>query len=843
MSFDKKAFREFNKKLTSFYPYAYQTKVAELFTEGKNVILSVPTGAGKTWASIMPFLFAKEQSNFSFPSKLIYSLPLRALTNSIYLDVKEVLKNNGYPDDEIERQTGEFSNDKNFEKELIFSTIDQTLSNFCSFPLAISQRQANVNAGSLIDSYLIFDEFHLLDASLSMSTTLGILKSLKNLSRYCIMTATLSDDFIKFLKKNLPESNFEIVTLKDFPEDAKIIKSLLPPSDRADKNKKQVHVENKPLDAKLIVEKHQNRTIVICNRVETAQNIVIEIEKELEQQNNKTKVLCIHSRFFDKHRKEKEVILKDQLGKTKRNENVDLILIATQVIEAGMDISCEVMHTEISPANSFLQRIGRCARFEEEFGDIFVYDPKELNKLEKIDEELAQTKSQKKEIQRLNRLYLPYERTICEETKKALTESEFQFINEDASEKLVNRVMRELELNEVEIMKTAQFNKSTIRESWQACSKSYYGKLVRDIQSINLVLIDETKENQVLRNPFLFDSLGMFRWSFIKWVNEIYKNNVVDEDEWVIKKIEESQILDFSDEGDESKYQLEKVSKEAVKSHYDLTFINAKYFHYNDKIGLNLQLGKELSPYRIFTEKETFDTVYKKDTFLQHNYGLLGAFEKEFLKKKHLDYAFIQFGTFLNRPDLKREDWIRLIRLMIIFHDYGKLNNPWQKWMQSLQKAKAEQPNSNWIYIKDEPLGHTDFDKERDDYIEKAIYKKFGKRPPHSGIGALAIRELLEDWLDNEVIINATSLAIARHHGVSNLSCPEFIISDNNFKVMYELAKVVGMDFSEITKEEDGEDLEFEETPNEYILYFFLVRILRMCDQMATADFEKYIKN
>lgn len=842
MKFNEKAFQDFNQRLTTYYPYDYQTKVAQLFSEGKNVILSVPTGAGKTWASIMPFLFAKEQSNFSFPSKLIYSLPLRALTNSIYLDVNEVLKKNGYTEKDIERQTGEFSNDKYFEKSMIFSTIDQTLSNFCSFPLAISQRQANVNAGSLIGSYLVFDEFHLLDASLSMGTTLGMLKSLKNLSRYCIMTATLSEDFIKFLKENSSELNFEIVTLKDFPEDAKIIKSLLPPSERADKNKKQVHVPNKSLDAKLIVEKHQNRTIVICNRVETAQNIFIEIKNELEKQNKKTKVLCIHSRFYDVHRKEKEATLKEQLGKAKRKEKVDLILIATQVIEAGMDISCEVMHTEISPANSFLQRIGRCARFEEEFGNIFVYDPKEVKKKEKIDEELGQTNSQKNEIRRLNRLYLPYERAVCEETKKALSEPEFHFINESTAEQLVNRVMKEIELNEVKIMKSAQFNKSTIRESWQACSKSYYGRLVRDIQSIDLVLIDETKEKEAIRNPLKFDSLGMFRWSFVKWVNEIYKKKVINEDDWVIKKVEENQILDFSEEGDESRYQLVKIDNEAVKSHYDLTFINSKHFHYDADNGLNLREGNELSPERIFKEKETFETVYKKDTFLQHNYALLGAFEKEFIAKRHQNYALSQFGAFLNRPDLKSEDWIRLIKLMIIFHDYGKLNNSWQKWMQSLQKAKAEQPNSNCIYIKDEPLGHTDFDKEKDDYLEKEIYKKYGKRPPHSGIGALAIRALLVDWLDNPIITNATSLAIARHHGVSNLSCPEFKISDINFEVMNKLAKVVNMDFSEITKEDEGEDLEFEETPNEYILYFFLVRILRMSDQMATADFEKYIQ-
>lgn len=848
MKFDREAFIKFNKELTTFYPYEYQIKVAELLAESKNIILSVPTGAGKTWASIMPYLFTKTHKNFSFPNKLIYSLPLRTLTNSIYLDVKEVLEKNGHSKDDIKRQTGEFSDDKNFEKEMIFSTIDQTLSNFCSFPLAISQRQANVNAGALIGSYLVFDEFHLLDASLSMATALRMMKNLKNLSRYCIMTATLSDEFIQFLKDDFTELNFEVVTLKEFPEDAKIIKSLLPPKNKL--NKKQVHVNSFALDGKLIVEKHQKRTIVICNRVETAQRIVAEIKEDLKQKNRETEVLCIHSRFFDKHRKEKEEKLKALLGKANKDKKVDVILVATQVIEAGMDISCEVMHTEISPANSFLQRIGRCARFGGEFGDIYVYDLAELKKDETILEELANNPTEKKEIQRLNRLYLPYQRTICEATKKALSEPEFQFINEETAEKLVNRVMQNEEVELKNIMQSSQFNKKAMLKARIDCSKANYGKLIRDIQSIELVLIDKSWQEQIIRNPFKFASLSMYRWSFIKWVKDIYKNQEIEENDWVIKKVEESQILEFSEEGDEAKYQLMKLDEDSVKSHYDSVFLNAKYFHYDENVGLNLKHGNELSPYRIFKEKETFDTVYKKDTFLQHNYALLGAFNQEFLKlesasdfsKSQLNYALEQFGTYFDRPDIKKEDWVKLIRLMIIFHDYGKLNNPWQVWMQTLQRAKNKK-DSKYIYIKDEPLGHTDFDKENDEHLETAIYKKYGKRPPHSGIGALAIREILEDWLEEEDITNATSLAIARHHGVSNITCPKFEISDINFKVMYELAETVGINIEDVTKCEDGEDLAFEDSNKEYVLYFFLVRILRICDQMATADFEKYCKN
>ena len=61
-----KSYHSFYNEIAGFEPYDYQKKVADLLLSGKNVILSVPTGAGKTWASIMPFLFAKQNNRNDF---------------------------------------------------------------------------------------------------------------------------------------------------------------------------------------------------------------------------------------------------------------------------------------------------------------------------------------------------------------------------------------------------------------------------------------------------------------------------------------------------------------------------------------------------------------------------------------------------------------------------------------------------------------------------------------------------------------------------------------------------------------------------------------------------------
>ena len=62
---------------------------------------------------------------------------------------------------------------------------------------------SNINAGAVLSSYLIFDEFHLLNPQSSLSTALMILNKLKAITPFCLMTATLSDDFIFNISKLL----------------------------------------------------------------------------------------------------------------------------------------------------------------------------------------------------------------------------------------------------------------------------------------------------------------------------------------------------------------------------------------------------------------------------------------------------------------------------------------------------------------------------------------------------------------------------------------------------------------------------------------------------------------
>jgi CRISPR-associated endonuclease/helicase Cas3 len=71
--------------------YDFQVEVAyQLFVERKSVILQAPTGSGKTWTALFPFLHAW-QSGLPFPRKCLYAVPLRVLTEQFQQTAHETI--------------------------------------------------------------------------------------------------------------------------------------------------------------------------------------------------------------------------------------------------------------------------------------------------------------------------------------------------------------------------------------------------------------------------------------------------------------------------------------------------------------------------------------------------------------------------------------------------------------------------------------------------------------------------------------------------------------------------------------------------------------------------------
>lgn len=92
--FNLKSYRDFFEQVTRHKPFDYQIHVAEKLFQGRNIILRAPTGAGKTWAVLAPFLSEEWPAR---PARLIYALPLRTLAQGIYRDAREAAARLGHP--------------------------------------------------------------------------------------------------------------------------------------------------------------------------------------------------------------------------------------------------------------------------------------------------------------------------------------------------------------------------------------------------------------------------------------------------------------------------------------------------------------------------------------------------------------------------------------------------------------------------------------------------------------------------------------------------------------------------------------------------------------------------
>jgi CRISPR-associated endonuclease/helicase Cas3 len=93
-------------------------------------------------------------------------------------------------------------------------------------------------------------------------------------------------------------------------------------------------------------------TLVIVNTVDRA----VDIYRRLQQAANGAKAHLIHSRFRPMEREQWSAFLSCKDGQPR-------IVVSTQVIEAGVDLSANALFTELAPWASLVQRFGRCARF------------------------------------------------------------------------------------------------------------------------------------------------------------------------------------------------------------------------------------------------------------------------------------------------------------------------------------------------------------------------------------------------------------------------------------------------------------------------------------------------
>ncbi|MFQ3671487.1 MAG: DEAD/DEAH box helicase [Verrucomicrobiia bacterium] len=121
--------------------------------------------------------------------------------------------------------------------------------------------------------------------------------------------------------------------------------------------------------------------LLVVNTVERAVSIYNAIKTS--EPFNKNNVLLLHSRFRRAERQHWPAHIKAfENGGYTENSGVPQdqryavsgprLIIASQVIEAGVDLSVPILYTERCPLASLIQRVGRCARRADEVGKVYI---------------------------------------------------------------------------------------------------------------------------------------------------------------------------------------------------------------------------------------------------------------------------------------------------------------------------------------------------------------------------------------------------------------------------------------------------------------------------------------
>lgn len=832
--------------------YPYQERVKNLILSGQSVILQAPTGAGKTRAALAPFIEAFfTQPPEAFPRKCIYSVPMRVLANQFYADYDDLASkySRNYRKEMIVGiQTGGRPEDRKLESNLIFSTIDQTLSSFLNIPYALGTGSANLNAGALVSSYLVFDELHLFDANTTLPTTLAMLHRLKGLTPFIIMTATFSSSRLARLATLL-----DAVVVPDDPSARKSMQKI----DSQIGKVRHFYPCDTPLTATCVLsdENRAQRTICICNTVRSAQELYRQIKEQLTQTGEGEIILCLlHSRFYKSDRDDKEDWIRAQFGIPQAEyDGPRLILVATQVIEVGVDATCDVMHTEIAPASSILQRAGRCARRQYESGNVYVYLPR--TEEGKPDYTPYFLSGRAKQTER--------GRQLCEATWAALNDASFNgqhfdFLQEQRLIDLVHTTVDESIMDELSGQKS--LHRDEMLKTIKNLDRGMASELIRDIDARFVVIHpDPNNDDNLQRNPWYYDGFTLFPGQIARAFDELMEI-LPPETPWMMKwahRVEDN----FGSERDapsRQKAEYRWVDIYESKEIYSnaVIAIHPAIASYSEELGFEFAISNGAYQERRRPKKKRPPSFsYQQETYAEHVHGLFRAYTHALPNPETGDMrlsiadeiAFVARQMERDKRFGLKEGLLKeLLALLFACHDLGKLSTEWQEWAhQWQQKVGTFYGGIDMSLPQSYMAAHTDFDPTDE---QKEAQKKLGKRPPHAGESAMAAAELLFDACHcNKNLWRVMMTAIARHHHAATDNHQPFKMNQFAKEAFAESLAKIGVEKGTAAKlaaqiqYEVGREIELSGCLIDFesrgwcnlLLYFLVTRVLRLADQRS----------
>ncbi|MGC2383778.1 MAG: CRISPR-associated helicase Cas3', partial [Nitrososphaeraceae archaeon] len=362
------------------FEYVDKQKQFDLATKHRIFTLTAPTGLGKTFTSMNFALNLRKQIELETGNqpRIIYVAPflsildqnMEALHKMFFGDKKNNSNNNklvntslllmhhhlspiNYHDDTFKNEGYSTSQSEllvhGWNAEVIVTTFIQF------FNMVFGRYTSHLRRlDNAIGSIVILDEVQSIPFELWSIVHEGLLYLSKKFSfTIILMTATQPMIFEKEEAIEVAETNEEIRTIPQ-----RVSFEI--------KNDSKITLAEFCNEMNYLISKYRDKNILIeLNTIFTAKECFDNIHSDNHD------IRFLSSQVIPKHRRPRINDIKQQLGD---NNNKKVILITTQVVEAGVDLDFDIAIRDIGPIDSIVQTAGRCNRNgRKKIGNSLVY--------------------------------------------------------------------------------------------------------------------------------------------------------------------------------------------------------------------------------------------------------------------------------------------------------------------------------------------------------------------------------------------------------------------------------------------------------------------------------------
>jgi CRISPR-associated endonuclease/helicase Cas3 len=350
----------------------------------RNQLIRIPTGMGKTLGVLAAWSWHRlHRADDTWPRRLVWCLPMRVLAEQTEAIVRDGMERVGLlwgPASQGPGHGGKVGvhllmggadpgGDWHLFPEecaVLIGTQDMLLSRALNRGYACGRARWPLELGLLgHDALWVMDEVQLMDVGLATSAQLQAFhdddrpKGLRPRHTWW-MSATLQPAWLKTVDTELRHDEWCRAPAVVAPEERNrglgAIRKTLASASIVGRDNKSFAQRILEEHSKLIDGEYGRITLVVCNTVDRA----CDTFDALRDLGRNSGLELVHSRFRPA---ERSVWRERFLSRAACKAGVDRIIVATQVVEAGVDISAACVVTDLAPWPSLVQRFGRCARY------------------------------------------------------------------------------------------------------------------------------------------------------------------------------------------------------------------------------------------------------------------------------------------------------------------------------------------------------------------------------------------------------------------------------------------------------------------------------------------------